>query len=233
MITVKWNEGNVMKGESVSGHGVGVVATEEGIWGNIALRGKALRLLEDVGSRGDATELNKILDKYHLTYHEFDSDKDGKDEKDIRHLRNLLGAVQSTTKKIYVNRDMPGNERHFILGYEVAHITLHPNKDRWIFRQEGQEGQELQEKKHIKRETNVFAYELLMPLSKFKRAYTETNGDICALSERFFVPEDKINKRIGFLKKQIADNKIDNFMEAGTKGVSKVPMWCLKTVGRR
>lgn len=170
-------------------------------WGNIALRSRALRLLEDVNSRGDAADLNKIIDKYNFTYHEFNPDT----VKDSN--RNLLGAVDYKMKRIFVNSQMPRDERHFTLAHEIAHMVLHPNKNQWDFRQANQT------KNNAESEANVFAYELLMPLSKFRRAYIETNRDVYALSNRFFVPEDKINKRIKFLKKQIQDKKIDNFME--------------------
>ncbi len=170
-------------------------------WGKIALRGKALRLLEDVNSRGEAADLNKIIDKYNFTYHEFNPDNEKESTRD------LLGAVDYKTKRIFVNSQMPGDERHFTLAHEIAHMVLHPNENQWDFRQKNQE------KDNIESEANIFAYELLMPLSKFRRAYKETNGDIYALSDRFFVPEDKVNKRIEFLKKQINANIIDNFME--------------------
>lgn len=166
--------------------------------GNILLRNKALRLLEDVGSTQNISNLKAVIDKYKFTYHEFTPSSENE---------LLLGAVDHNDKKIYVNRDMAANERNFILAHEIGHIVLHPEENHLDFKVANQ-------KPNIKEsEANVFAYELLMPLPKFIRIYQEYAGNIFIIAEKFFVPERYVAKKITFLKKQIEDKKIFNFID--------------------
>ena len=167
-------------------------------WGNIALRGKALRVLEDVHSNDNIASLGDIMKRNDFTYHEFKPD--AKNE-----TKDLLGAVEYGSKKIYVNAEMPGNERHFTLAHEIGHMFLHP-ENQLDFRKSNQK------KSITESEANVFAYELVMPLFKFAREYKELKGNIYKLSERFFVPEKNVKRRIEFLKKQISDGRIDDFI---------------------
>jgi Zn-dependent peptidase ImmA (M78 family) len=165
--------------------------------GNITLRSRALRLLEDIGSDLNIADLKSVIDKYGFTYHEFTPT-----EKNV----TLLGAVQYEDKKIYVNKHMPSNERHFTLAHEIGHIVLHPNQNHVDFRRSDQE------KDTKESEANVFAYELLMPLPKFIRAYKKRNGDVILMAEDFLVPEKYVSRSICFLKKQILDNNIYDFI---------------------
>jgi len=166
--------------------------------GNIILRSRALRLLEDIGSDLNIADLKSVIDKYEFTYHEFTPTGEN---------MNLLGAVQYKEKKIYVNKYMPSNERNFTLAHEIGHIVLHPQQNHIDFRLSNQE-------KDIKEsEANVFAYELLMPLPRFIRVYKQHNGDVVSIAEEFFVPEKYVSRRIDFLKKQINDKKIYDFIE--------------------
>lgn len=165
--------------------------------GNITLRSRALRLLEDIGSDLNIADLKSIIDEYGFTYHEFTPTKKN---------MTLLGAVHYEDKKIYVNKHMPSNERHFTLAHEIGHIVLHPNQNHVDFRRSDQ-------KKNAKEsEANVFAYELLMPLPKFMRAYRQHNGDVISIAKEFFVPEKCVSRRIDFLKKQILNKKIYDFI---------------------
>ncbi|OIR24892.1 ImmA/IrrE family metallo-endopeptidase [Bathymodiolus thermophilus thioautotrophic gill symbiont] len=165
--------------------------------GNITLRSRALRLLEDVGSDLNIADLKAVIDKYGFTYHEFTPTKEN---------ATLLGAVQYEDKKIYVNKHMPSNERNFTLAHEIGHIVLHPQQNHTDFRRLAQE-------KDIKEsEANVFAYELLMPLPKFIRVYKQHNGDVVSIAEEFFVPEKCVGRRIDFLKKQISNKNIYDFI---------------------
>lgn len=100
---------------------------------------------------------------------------------------------------------MHSNERNFTLAHEIGHIVLHPEQNHIDFRRSDQE-------KDIKEsEANVFAYEL-MPLPKFIRAYKQHNGDVVSVAEEFFVPEKCVSRRVNFLKKQILDEKIYDFI---------------------
>lgn len=168
-------------------------------WGNIALRGKALRILEDIGSNDDVANLSDIIKSKNFTYHEFIPSIENK-------TNNLLGAVEYKLKRIYVNAEMPANERHFTLAHEIGHIFLHPKENQIDLRVSNPP------KSDKESEANVFAYELVMPLFKFIKAYKNFNGDTYSLSEHFFVPEANVVKRIGFLQKQIDGGKIDDFM---------------------
>lgn len=168
-------------------------------WGNIALRGKALRTLEDVQSNDNVANLSEIIKSKFFTYHEFTPSINNK-------TNNLLGAVEYNSKKIYVNAEMPANERHFTLAHEIGHIFIHPQENQIDLRVSNPE------KCDKESEANVFAYELVMPLFKFIKAYKEFNGDIYSLSECFFVPEKNVRKRIEFLQKQIDAGIIDDFI---------------------
>jgi len=170
-------------------------------WGNIALRGKALRILEDVQSNGNIANLSKIIKSKGFTYHEFTPSMQNK-------TNDLLGAVEYNSKRIYVNAEMPANERHFTLAHEIGHIFLHPQENQIDLRISNPE------KSDKESEANVFAYELVMPLFRFIKAYKEFNGDTYSLSKCFFVPEKNVRKRIEFLQKQIDAKKIDNFINA-------------------
>jgi Zn-dependent peptidase ImmA (M78 family) len=170
-------------------------------WGNIALRGKALRILEDVGSNDNVANLSEIIKSKYFTYHEF---KPNINDKTI----NLLGAVEYNSKRIYVNYEMPANERHFTLAHEIGHIFLHPQENQIDLRISNPK------KSDKESEANVFAYELVMPLFRFIKMYNEFNGDIRSLSKVFFVPEKNVKRRIDFLKKQIHIGIIDNFIDA-------------------
>lgn len=163
--------------------------------GNIILRSRALRLLEDIGSDLNTADLKSIIDEYGFTYHEFTPT-----EKNM----TLLGAVHYEDKKIYVNKHMPLNERHFTLAHEIGHIVLHPNHV--DFRRSDQE------KDNKESEANVFAYELLMPLPKFTRAYKRFNGNVMSIAKEFLVSEKCMGRRIDFLKKQILRKSIYDFI---------------------
>jgi Zn-dependent peptidase ImmA (M78 family) len=165
--------------------------------GNIILRGRALRLLEDIGSDLNIADLKSVIDEYGFTYHEFTPTEKNK---------ALLGAVHYEDRKIYVNKYMPSNERHFTLAHEIGHIVLHPNQNHVDFRRSNQK------KDPKESEANVFAYELLMPLPKFTRAYKRFNGNVMLIAEEFFVSEKCVGRRIDFLKKQILDKDIYDFI---------------------
>lgn len=57
--------------------------------GNITLRSRALRLLEDVGSNLNIADLKSVIDKYGFTYHEFTPTKEN---------MTLLGVGQCNIK---------------------------------------------------------------------------------------------------------------------------------------
>jgi Zn-dependent peptidase ImmA (M78 family) len=185
-----------IKAEYLNGRGV-MESTKR--WGNIALRGKALRILEDVRSNGNIVNLGKIIDNEGFTYHEFNPNIKDKTS-------NLLGAVEYNSKRIYVNYEMPANERHFTLAHEIGHIFLHPQENQIDLRVSNPK------KSDKESEANVFAYELVMPLFRFIKMYKELNGDVGSLSNVFFVPEKNVKRRVDFLKKQIKAKIIDDFI---------------------
>ncbi len=166
-------------------------------WGNIALRDKANRILREIKSFGNVAQLGQYLELKGYKYFEFEPDEKN---------NCIKGAVDKKKKSIYVNADLAPNDKHFTLAHEIAHSILHPDERYVDYRKSKPE------KNHTESEANVLAYELVMPLEKFKKSYNQYSGNVAELSRLFFVPETQVNKRIEFLKKQIDANKIDDFI---------------------
>lgn len=166
-------------------------------WGNIALRDKANRILREIESVGNIAQLGKYLELNSYKYYEFEPNASN---------NSIKGAVDRDKKSIYINADLSTNDKHFTLAHEIAHSILHPNEKYIDYRRSPQP------KDPIESEANVLAYELVMPLKRFKVAYKQYLGSVEELSRLFFVPEIQVEKRIEFLEKQIKENKIDGFM---------------------
>jgi Zn-dependent peptidase ImmA (M78 family) len=169
-------------------------------WGNIALRDKANKILLNIDSHGYVAQLGKFIDEYDYKYYEFETNKNN---------NTIKGAIDETNKRIFVNSDLANDAKHFTLAHEIAHAVLHPADNQHIYYRKP-----LQEKdsEHIESEANVLAYELVMPLEKFKEAYIKYSANIEKLSKEFFVPIVQVEKRIVFLKQQIQDKIIKDFM---------------------
>ena len=167
-------------------------------WGNLTLRSKALKILEDVESTGNVAKLKAIMDMHKYKYYEFTPDKNNK-------TANLLGAVDHNNKRIFVNEWMPLKERHFILAHEIGHVILHPDDNHADFRRHPPINDD------IESEANVLAYELVMPFDKFIKLFKKYKGDVSILSDKFLVPEKNVRQRIKFLKKQVESGRVDEF----------------------
>lgn len=166
-------------------------------WGNIALRDKANRILRETESFGNIANLGKYLELNNYKYYEFEPNERN---------NGIKGAIDKNKKSIFINADLSKPDKNFTLAHEIAHSILHPDTQYIDYRKTSQT------KGPIESEANVLAYELVMPLEKFKVAYRQYFGNVEELSRLFFVPEAQAKKRIEFLKKQIKENKIDDFM---------------------
>lgn len=167
-------------------------------WGNIALRGKALQLLEDANGDSRKEKIENIIQLKGFSYSEFEP---------VESTRHVLGAVLYDAKEILINSNMPSGERLFTLAHELGHVILHPSKDHMDFRFK-KLGQTQNDEES---EANLFAYELVMPFTAFTKAYRDHDGDTYSIAEHFSVEEARVSKRLHFLKKQIDSNKINDF----------------------
>ena len=173
-------------------------------WGNIAVRNKALSLLEKARAFGDGpVRMSRILDTIGLQYSEFTPDRD---------TQLILGAISHKEKTIYINGEETEASKHMTLAHEIGHAVLHPKECLIDFRATTQDHLTAEEK--IKeREANVFAHELVMPYPEFVRIYKLFKGGVEEIAAHFLVPTKNVLKRIEFLKKQIDSNRIDNFLD--------------------
>ncbi len=173
--------------------------TNERKWGNIALRDKANRILREIKSFGNVAQLGQYLEIKGYKYYEFEPNTDN---------NNIKGAIDTRAKKIWVNADLSRTDKHFTLAHEIAHAELHSDKDKqYIDYRKSQ-----QCKDPIESEANVLAYELVMPLERFATTYHKVDGNIGKLSEEFLMPVIQVKKRIAFLKDQIKNDKIEDFL---------------------
>jgi len=172
-------------------------------WGNIAVRNKALALLKKTKAIAPMlpVRLTKVLEAIGYDYTEFSPD---------RETQGILGAISYANKTIYINKDEAEENKHLTLAHEIGHAILHPKEsiiDLRVFSQDGLTAAEILKE----REANVFAHELIMPISEFIEAYERNNGDTEVLAKQFLVPVKNVFKRIEFLKKQVSEKKIDDF----------------------
>lgn len=119
----------------------------------------------------------------------------------------ILHDASTGRRVIGVNKRHAPNRRRFTVGHEVGHATLHPltelHVDRVIFRvklrdQTSATGEDLDE-----REANLFAAELLMPITLLQDA-VEEHGDLDeaaveALAKQFEVSAQAMTIRLGYL----------------------------------
>lgn len=107
----------------------------------------------------------------------------------------ILGI--KTDKLIGVNADRELKWKRFIIAHELAHFILHCNESIYAHR-DHRKG-----KNSTENEADYFAANILMPKSKFKKAYNELgkieynkNVKVSLLSEMFIVTEKMIQRRI-------------------------------------
>lgn len=171
--------------------------TQQRHWGNIALRDKATRILREIDSYANIAQLGNFIEKNNYKYYEFEPNQSN---------NSIKGAIDKEQKRIWINADLAGSDKHFTLAHEIAHAVLHPDNKYIDYRKNNQT------RDPIESEANVLAYELVMPLYKFQKAYIEKSADIEKLADIFFVPIAQVKKRIEFLKQQIKDQKIEDFI---------------------
>lgn len=171
--------------------------TTEKTWGNISLRDKALRLLEkSEASTGSIIDSSKILDYLDLTYCEFTPDRNN---------QMVLGAIDHNSKRILINSELSDEEKHFTLAHELGHAILHPNQNMVDFRVSKSQPEPRTAKE---REANVFAYELVLPITSFIDACKHFDFDISKIATHFLVSSQRVRDRIAFLDKQVEQGKI-------------------------
>lgn len=173
-------------------------------WGNIAVRNKAHKLLDKAQAIDyGPVRLLRVLEKIGLIYSEFTPDLD---------TQTVLGAITHKEKTIYINSDEPATSRHMTLAHEIGHAVLHPDECLIDFRSTSQNHLSNEEITR-EREANVFAHELTLPYPEFVDIYKQFTGDVKKIAEHYLVPTKNVKTRIEFLKKQITENRIDDFFD--------------------
>ena len=174
--------------------------------GNIALREKVQRLLEDA-SGDTADKLSTIISREGFRFSEFEPNEK---------TSGVLGAVFYETNEILINSARPESERLFTLAHELAHVMLHQEKDYMDFRAVRNKDA-IQEKDPEESEANVFAYEFTLPYEDFIKAYRDFGADTFKIAEYLSVMQARVDSRLIFLKDQIKAGKIADFISANLK----------------
>lgn len=165
--------------------------------GNLSIRLVAERLLDSTRELFDEnpkTNMEKILSSIGFSQAEFAPGDD---------LDKIRGAILHDRKTILINSELSIQEKLFVLAHEIGHACLHPGTDKVDFATDSLNG--LPDADRIAEiEANVFAYELLMPMAKFRKAMVDTDSNVKKLAEQFMVTKKRISKRIRYTNTQLS-----------------------------
>lgn len=96
---------------------------------------------------------------------------------------DLAGAIEHSSRRIFVNSNDPATRQRFTLAHELGHAVLHQGESVMDFRKNFERG--ATDRKEV--EANFFAANLLMPDSTFRRAWATRERKFDRLASLFGV----------------------------------------------